>query len=361
MTDPVTVAVDANGADLGPAEVARGAAAAAAERGVRVLLFGPAARVRRPAGRRRDRRRAGLDRQGRRSRPRGPREPRRVDRPGRPGRRRRPRRRARLRRLDRRRARRRAVPLQARPRRPPARARARRARARRAVPAARRRRQRRGPARAPRPVRAHGRRVHGGRDGRASGRAWRCSPTARSPARAPRTSSPPTRLLTGTRPGLNFVGNVEGFAIGTGVADVIVTDGFTGNVDAEGDGGDRRRRCWARSAARRCPRRAVKARRAAAAPGAARAARRDRPAGRQGGAVLLGLRQLGVVPHGSFGAPRVRERDRASPPAACATTASAARTSAWPPRARCGAPAGAVRGGRYACPTSHDSRRGLRS
>jgi phosphate acyltransferase len=37
----VTVAVDANGADLGPAEVAAGAATAAAE-GVRVLLFGPA-------------------------------------------------------------------------------------------------------------------------------------------------------------------------------------------------------------------------------------------------------------------------------------------------------------------------------
>src|SRR5215207_1068947 len=44
MTDPVAVAVDANGADLGPAEVARGAAAAA-ERGVRVLLFGPAAQM----------------------------------------------------------------------------------------------------------------------------------------------------------------------------------------------------------------------------------------------------------------------------------------------------------------------------
>src|SRR6185295_8505128 len=29
---------------------------------------------------------------------------------------------------------------------------------------------------------------------------------------------------------LNFVGNVEGFAIGTGVADVIVADGFAGNV-----------------------------------------------------------------------------------------------------------------------------------
>jgi phosphate acyltransferase len=38
---PITVAVDANGADLGPAEVAAGAADAA-EQGVRVVLFGPA-------------------------------------------------------------------------------------------------------------------------------------------------------------------------------------------------------------------------------------------------------------------------------------------------------------------------------
>ena len=44
MTDPVPVAVDANGADLGPAEVAAGATIAA-ERGTRVLLFGPAAEL----------------------------------------------------------------------------------------------------------------------------------------------------------------------------------------------------------------------------------------------------------------------------------------------------------------------------
>ena len=44
MAEPVTVAVDANGADLGPAEVAAGAAMAA-ERGTRVLLFGPAAEI----------------------------------------------------------------------------------------------------------------------------------------------------------------------------------------------------------------------------------------------------------------------------------------------------------------------------
>jgi glycerol-3-phosphate acyltransferase PlsX len=46
----VTVAVDAGGADLGPAEVAAGAAIAAAA-GTRVLLFGPAAEIGRvPAG-----------------------------------------------------------------------------------------------------------------------------------------------------------------------------------------------------------------------------------------------------------------------------------------------------------------------
>src|SRR3954452_17196045 len=44
MVERVTVAVDANGADLGPAEVARGAALAA-ERGDRVILFGPAAEL----------------------------------------------------------------------------------------------------------------------------------------------------------------------------------------------------------------------------------------------------------------------------------------------------------------------------
>lgn len=40
----ITIAVDANGADLGPAEVAAGAAIAAA-RGVKVMLFGPAAEI----------------------------------------------------------------------------------------------------------------------------------------------------------------------------------------------------------------------------------------------------------------------------------------------------------------------------
>ena len=106
-------------------------------------------------------------------------------------------------------------------------------------------------------------------------------------------------LLDGSA-GLNFVGNVEGFAIGTGAADVIVADGFTGNVALKVMEGS-----------------------SAALLGAVRAAALSswrsklggmllRPALRglrdeispeeQGGAVLLGLRRLAVVPHGSFGA-----------------------------------------------------------
>ncbi len=45
----LVVAVDANGADMGPAEVAAGARLAAAQ-GVRVLLFGPAAQLGEPGG-----------------------------------------------------------------------------------------------------------------------------------------------------------------------------------------------------------------------------------------------------------------------------------------------------------------------
>src|SRR5215218_8154346 len=40
--EPLTIALDANGADSGPAEVARGAALAAADGTIGVLLFGPA-------------------------------------------------------------------------------------------------------------------------------------------------------------------------------------------------------------------------------------------------------------------------------------------------------------------------------
>ena len=43
--EQLTIALDANGADAGPAEVARGAALAAADGDVRVLVFGPASAI----------------------------------------------------------------------------------------------------------------------------------------------------------------------------------------------------------------------------------------------------------------------------------------------------------------------------
>ena len=100
--------------------------------------------------------------------------------------------------------------------------------------------------------------------------------------------------------GMRFAGNVEGFAVGTGEADVIVTDGFTGNVflkvmEGTADALLRAVREAATSSARAKAggvllRPALGGLRDAIDPEA------------QGGAFLLGLRRLGVVPHGSFGA-----------------------------------------------------------
>ena len=99
---------------------------------------------------------------------------------------------------------------------------------------------------------------------------------------------------------LNFVGNVEGFAIGSGRAEVLVADGFTGNVALKVMEG-------------------TSAALLGAVRGAALSSRRSRAGGlllrpalrrlrdeldpeEAGGAVLLGLRRMVVVPHGSFGA-----------------------------------------------------------
>ena len=60
--EQLTIALDANGADAGPATVARGAALAAASGDVRVLVFGPADEIDRPDAGRRLRPRAGTHR-----------------------------------------------------------------------------------------------------------------------------------------------------------------------------------------------------------------------------------------------------------------------------------------------------------
>ena len=96
-----------------------------------------------------------------------------------------------------------------------------------------------------------------------------------------------------------LVGNVEGGDLVSGVADVIVTDGLTGNIalkTMEGVSQTMLRAISGRgdvlgeSEARWC---------AAAGPRWGGCARRSTPK-RQGGAYLLGLRRLGVVPHGGL-------------------------------------------------------------
>jgi glycerol-3-phosphate acyltransferase PlsX len=103
------------------------------------------------------------------------------------------------------------------------------------------------------------------------------------------------------RPGeLNFIGNVEGFAIGTGAADVIVADGFAGNITLKVMEGTSAALLGAvRGAAMSSTR--AKLGGLLLRP-ALRSLRDEIDPQEQGGAVLLGLRKLGVVPHGSFGA-----------------------------------------------------------
>src|SRR4051812_6532617 len=101
-------------------------------------------------------------------------------------------------------------------------------------------------------------------------------------------------------PGLNFVGNVEGFAIGTGAADVIVADGFTSNVALKVMEGSSAALFGAvRSAATSSLRSKLGG---MLLRPALRGLRDELSPEEQGGAVLLGLRKLAVVPHGSFGA-----------------------------------------------------------
>ena len=97
-----------------------------------------------------------------------------------------------------------------------------------------------------------------------------------------------------------FVGNVEGFSVATGEADVIVTDGFTGNVMLKTMEGTSKALLEAiRGAATSSAR--GKAGGLLLKP-ALRGLRDELDPELQGGAVLLGLRRLGVVPHGSFSA-----------------------------------------------------------
>jgi phosphate acyltransferase len=99
--------------------------------------------------------------------------------------------------------------------------------------------------------------------------------------------------------GLEFTGNIEGRDLLTGAADVIVTDGFTGNVMLKTLEGTAKAVAGAvRHAARKNP--------IAAAGGlllrpALSGLRRELDPDGTGGAILLGLRGVAVVGHGSSG------------------------------------------------------------
>jgi glycerol-3-phosphate acyltransferase PlsX len=97
---------------------------------------------------------------------------------------------------------------------------------------------------------------------------------------------------------VDFVGNIEGTQLTQGVADVVVTDGFTGNVALKlMEGVSQATMDFIRDAAMSSPR--AKLGGALLRPALRRVRDELDPEG-PGGAYLLGLRQLAVVPHGRF-------------------------------------------------------------
>ncbi len=100
------------------------------------------------------------------------------------------------------------------------------------------------------------------------------------------------------REAFEFVGNVEGQDVVSGAADVIVTDGLTGNIALKLMEGVSQTMLGAvRDAAMSSPR--TKLGGMLLRP-ALRGFRDEIDPESQGGAYLLGLRRLGVVPHGGF-------------------------------------------------------------
>lgn len=138
--------------------------------------------------------------------------------------------------------------------------------------------------------------------------------------------------------GIEFAGNVEGRDVPAGTADVIVTDGFTGNVTLKTMEGTAREFGTAvREAARSGPRAALGGLLMRSVLGDLRN-RLDPDT--TGGAILLGLRAVAVVAHGSSGpdgiANALRLADR------CVRERAVERTAEL--LARSGATRGALRG-----------------
>jgi glycerol-3-phosphate acyltransferase PlsX len=104
---------------------------------------------------------------------------------------------------------------------------------------------------------------------------------------------------------LEFVGNVEGDGLVGGAADVVVTDGLTGNIALKLIEGVSQAVLGAVRDAARSSRRATTG--GLLLRPALRGFRAEIDPERQGGAYLLGLRRLGVVAHGRFGREGIAE------------------------------------------------------
>jgi glycerol-3-phosphate acyltransferase PlsX len=108
------------------------------------------------------------------------------------------------------------------------------------------------------------------------------------------------QLVGSAGAGLNFIGNIEGTQLTENVADVVVMDGFTGNIALKLTEGVSARTLRAvRDAAMSSWRGRLGGLLLA---GSVRRLRAEIDPEGQGGAYLLGLRQLGVIAHGRFSA-----------------------------------------------------------
>lgn len=115
---------------------------------------------------------------------------------------------------------------------------------------------------------------------------------------------------------IDFIGNVEGRDIPAGTADVIVTDGFTGNIALKAmEGAVKLLVSEIGTAARKNP---VSAVGGLMLKPAMSGLRRDLHPDTTGGAILLGLRSVAVVGHGSSGADGVANAIRLAARAAAA-------------------------------------------
>ncbi len=124
--------------------------------------------------------------------------------------------------------------------------------------------------------------------------------------------------------GIEFVGNVEGRDLPGGEVDVVVTDGFTGNVSLKLMEGTARTVTTAiRDAARSNPLAALGGLLLRPALGGLR---RELHPDTTGGAILLGLRGIAVVGHGSAGAEGIANAVRLA--ARCVEVEAVGRTAA---------------------------------